>query len=286
MEVANMQQIYNVTNGGDSGAGTLREAIELANSNPGEDTIFVGVDVELDSSISITDSVDIGNNYGAKITQTGSDRIFTIDDRNDLENIQVSLYRLTLSGGDSDSIGGAILSAEDLTITDSELSNNSAQNKGGAIFQINGLVNIARSKIDNNQAGDESSSQKSIGGAVYIANSTYDISGSVFDDNQADTADAIFSSNSSGSVSNTALNNDSIVTRGFPAFQSALSHEEDNFLDNGRGDEFEQFNDSIPLGSNSSALMLFLESATDIITGDGEESRKDLLLDLVENSSF
>lgn len=37
---------YSVSSSKDSGTGSLREAIELANENPGKDSIFVEVNVE------------------------------------------------------------------------------------------------------------------------------------------------------------------------------------------------------------------------------------------------
>jgi len=85
---------FNVTNGSDSGDGSLREAIELANANPGTDDIFVQTDVQLNSVINITESVNIGTPFGATISQTENSRIFNIDDDNTEEKSAVDLYRL------------------------------------------------------------------------------------------------------------------------------------------------------------------------------------------------
>ncbi len=51
---------FTVTNGGDSGAGTLRQAILDANATPGRDQIVLATDVMVDSSLpAITDPIDI-----------------------------------------------------------------------------------------------------------------------------------------------------------------------------------------------------------------------------------
>ncbi|MEL7406354.1 MAG: hypothetical protein AAFN00_05250, partial [Cyanobacteria bacterium J06558_2] len=127
---------FKVTNGNDSGNGSLRSAIALANASPGKDDILVEVDVELNSAINITDSVTIGNPFGATITQIGSDRIFNIDDNNDDLDLDISLYRLNLQGGYSESVGGAISSQENLSIIDSQLVNNTAIS-GAAVYLEN-----------------------------------------------------------------------------------------------------------------------------------------------------
>ncbi|MGL5074332.1 MAG: hypothetical protein ACRDBG_00625, partial [Waterburya sp.] len=86
-----------VTNSNDSGAGSLREAVAQANANTGLDTIVLNDNVTLSSAINITDSVEItGTN--SVITQTGSDRLFKIDN-GATSLIDVTLSGLTLTGG-------------------------------------------------------------------------------------------------------------------------------------------------------------------------------------------
>jgi|GEM_PF-6979961 len=216
-----MTQTYDVTNSADSGAGSLREAISLANANPGKDDIFIGADVELSSSIDITDSVDIGTNFGAKILQTGADRIFNIDDGRAEENIDVSLYRLTLTGGNSDSVGGAILSQEDLTITDSQISENISLYKGGGIYQAGGSIYIERSQILANEAATAEDNELSAGGGIYLLNSLYDFQGSIFRDNESVVGEGVYVLNSTGQLASNNELDDSLFTVSIPAAPDA-----------------------------------------------------------------
>ncbi|MEL6788768.1 MAG: hypothetical protein AAFO76_15510, partial [Cyanobacteria bacterium J06607_15] len=142
---------FNVTTGSDLGAGSLREAITFANQNPGTDDIFIQTDVELNSAIDITDSVNIGTPAGATVTQTNSsDRIFYIQDGDTETKSNVSLYRLNLTGGNA-FIGGAIISYENLSITDSSLFDNSAVETGAAVYVANSNLTVARTEIFDNQ---------------------------------------------------------------------------------------------------------------------------------------
>ena len=193
-----------VTNGNDSGSGSLREAIDIANATPGKDDVFVGVDVTLNKTINITDSVNIGTPYGASITQTGNDRIFNIDDFADNTNINVDLFRLYLSGGNAEKSGGAISSNENLTITDSEIFNNFARQQGGGIFQQNGSLTVERSKIFDNTLTDLDTSS---GGGIYLTNSEFVLSSSTIEGNDASYADGIAVNNSTGKIYSSTLKN-------------------------------------------------------------------------------
>lgn len=136
---------FNVINSNDSGQGSLREAIALANLNSGKDDIFVQSDVQINSHIEITDSLNIGTPYGATITGSGEHRIFNVYSR-DKENIDVTLYRLNLENG-SASFGGSILSSADLNLVDTKISQSKGI-QGAGIYQINGSLYIERSSID------------------------------------------------------------------------------------------------------------------------------------------
>ena len=113
-----------VTNGNDSGTGSLRQAILDANASFGVDTITVTEDVTLTSAINITDSVTIVGVGSTVITQTRSDRLFTIDDGDSTKISEVSFTDINLTGGNSSGDGGAIFSQEDLSIINSNLFDN------------------------------------------------------------------------------------------------------------------------------------------------------------------
>ncbi|BAZ43809.1 hemolysin-type calcium-binding region [Chondrocystis sp. NIES-4102] len=105
---------FNVTNSNDSGTGSLRDAISLANSTPGLDTINLSGNVTLTAGINITDSLIItGTN--SVITQTGLDRLFKIDNAA-TSLIDVTFNNLTLTGGRPVEIGGAVYTVENLTL--------------------------------------------------------------------------------------------------------------------------------------------------------------------------
>ena len=171
-----------VTNSNDSGTGSLREAIALANANQGADIIRLMVDVNLNSSIDITDSVKIRSAFGATINQTGRDRIFNIDDGNDKVDSQVSLAKLNLTGGSPVSTGGAILSYEALTVTDSAFIGNETTLRGGAIYQESGSLRVVNSEFRNNTIATGSTSA---GGAIYVKGAEATVLNSILADNSA-----------------------------------------------------------------------------------------------------
>ena len=94
------------------------------------------------------------------ITINGNDasRIFTVDDGDATERIEVNIDGLTLSNGSSSQGGGAIANSENLTISYSNITNNEntsleATDGGGAIRNSNtGSLNIDRSSIAKNQS--------------------------------------------------------------------------------------------------------------------------------------
>ncbi|MDX2214476.1 MAG: DUF4347 domain-containing protein [Oculatellaceae cyanobacterium bins.114] len=189
-----------VTNTNDSGAGSLRAAIDFANSNPGSDTITFdtasGVFADLtpdtilltSGSFEIIESVTI-TGLGANLLTIQRDtlapdfRLFTIDDGT-ASQITVDISGFTLSDGISDN-GGAILNRENLVISDSVINNNTAvisgfdTGSGGAIWNEDGSLNILNSLITGNEAGDQ-------GGAIWSNNGAINIQASQISNNTAD----------------------------------------------------------------------------------------------------
>lgn len=186
---------FYVVNSNDSGEGSLRDAISQANANLGKDDIFVQTDVTLTKSIKISDSVSIGTPYGASITQTGNnERIFTIDDNTE-DAIGVNLFRLDLTGGNSD-FGGAILSREDLNITDSEIYNNTVTIRGAGICQLDGSLSLERTLVYDNKI---------------INSDSKDLVGGIFSDSEPNLINAIVDIESTDSNSDTINVNVEIV---------------------------------------------------------------------------
>ena len=94
---------------------------------------------------------------GDDLNDGDGSRIFNIDDGNFDTQFDVSISGLTLTGGDVDGDGGAILSLENLTVTHSTISGNSAMFGGGGIYggySYNGNVTVASSTISDNSAGN------------------------------------------------------------------------------------------------------------------------------------
>ncbi|HEY6563469.1 MAG TPA: right-handed parallel beta-helix repeat-containing protein, partial [Pirellulaceae bacterium] len=188
---------------GDSGPGTLRDAITQANAMPGADSIqFIsaGTIVLASGDLVIRDSLTVNPaGLGITIQAANAHRVFTVDDGDALPDVVVSLKGFTLSQGGSNAtagfLGGAILNTEQLslqamTITESTasfggglanvgrgvltasqlaLSGNSALYGGGAVFNgADSKLTITDGKVTGNTAGAKNGSKySSFGGGLY-----------------------------------------------------------------------------------------------------------------------
>ena len=145
---------------GDFSAGdfSLREAIEFANSHAGHDTIEFSPALTAGGpatillthgELAITDAVTIdgpgadllaidasGNDSTPDLNDGNGSRIFNVDNQIGSNPIDVQIGGLTLTGGDSNGMGGAILSREKLLASNLVVSGNSAAS-GGAIAILN-----------------------------------------------------------------------------------------------------------------------------------------------------
>jgi hypothetical protein len=155
-----------VNNLADSGDGSLRAAIELANAQAGKDEIVFdsqlqGGTIKLTSGeLGITDSLTIkglGTDFLA-IDADKSSRIFKIDDGNSETTIEVEIEGLIVTKGFSSDGGGGILNSETLQITNSSIIDNSTPTNGAGIYN-QGNLTITRSNISNNSAD--------LGGGIY-----------------------------------------------------------------------------------------------------------------------
>lgn len=148
---------------GNYGAGdlSLREAIQLANAHDGADEIrfdkdLGGRDINIASNLeTITDAVSIRgiDQQGVPVSVRivgNTYNLFVIDDGDGAADIQVTLDSLYVYNGAS-SMGGAVYSAETLTITGCTLEQNSAT-RGGAVYQSGGSLTIEGSRIFSSYA--------------------------------------------------------------------------------------------------------------------------------------
>ena len=162
----------------------------------GTDTIILSQDITLrDELPAITSDITIeGNGY----TISGANRwrmfyndggALTINNLTMTKGyVESELIRNedgTLKASTANSIGGAIYNANGtVSISDSNFSDNSIENDGGAIYN-DGKLSISDSSFSDNLADSQ-------GGAIYNANGTISISSSTFSDNSAGDGGTIF----------------------------------------------------------------------------------------------
>ena len=185
---------FTVVNTDDSGAGSLRDAIEQANASAGADTIsfdaaLAGETIVLTTELQITDDLTITGLGSDQLTLDGNSdsRIFNISDGSFGTLLTVEIRGLTLTNGFSDN-GGAISNYEDLTVKDCLFSENDVSsvqiqsagfNNGGAIRNVAGTLEVSNTTFSNNLAVD--------GGAIYNSTGTVNVMNSMFSENMATT---------------------------------------------------------------------------------------------------
>lgn len=190
---------YTVSNANDDGAGSLRQAIEDANDNSGNDTIvFDPVFFSTARIITLTSGeIYIFSNGSLTINGPGAN-LLTISGGNAsgiflMGGADLTLNDLKFANGNSSKNGGAISSGSgDLRINRCAFHNNTAQN-GGAIEAFGTFLTITQSTFFGNQA---QATDGSIGGAIVIfsfeGSSTTSITNSTFNQNTAFRGGAIY----------------------------------------------------------------------------------------------
>lgn len=159
---------FTVSNLGDSGPDSLRQAILDANAAAGADVIdfqagLTGTIVLTSGELDITDSVDIQGPGSAALAVSGNNasRVFYLYNGSAL--IDVTISGLTVTDGNA-SIGGGIVDFdENLTLDDVAVTNSDASTDGGGLWAdgFNMTLTIRDSVFSGNSAGDD-------GGAIYI----------------------------------------------------------------------------------------------------------------------
>ena len=180
LESRTLLAAYSVTNLNDAGAGSLRDAVSHANTNPGADTITFAAwgTISLSSGeLAITDSVTIIGPGADKLAVSGGNtatRIFLIDNSN-ASLIDVAINNLTIrDGGDGiTSINGAgVRSSENLSLHGVAVTGNNSANLGGGGIQIyGGNFVLQNSTVANNRA-NQGGGIELFGNSATIINST------------------------------------------------------------------------------------------------------------------
>ena len=228
---------------------SFADAIIAANSDAavggclagdGADTISLSGDITLDAALPhITSEISI---EGEDFTISGNNR-FRIFANNGgtltLDNLVMTkgfadwggaivnvnggtliIYNSTIAHSHA-SEGGAIGNDGKITVSYSELSNNTAE-VGGAIHSIGGTLRITGSTFDNNTS-DDPVSPWSAGGAIYQNGATVQISDSRFNNNEAvggtASGGAIHGTEGSVAVSNSAFSSNEAGDNGGAVYQ-------------------------------------------------------------------
>ena len=158
---------FTVTTLADSGAGSLRNALHLADTNPGADTINFHLSaaapgtentITLLSELTTTGNVTIDGPGAGKLIINGNqkDRVLDITDGSATTNSPVTITGLSFVNGLTTGHGGGIFSTESLTLNNVVVTGNTALDGGGVAVghdaQAHIHVKISNSQISGNTA--------------------------------------------------------------------------------------------------------------------------------------
>ena len=198
-----------VANLADSGLGSLRQAILVANASPGADLIRFapsareGVITLTSGELTITDDLRIDGPGAGRLAVSGNDasRVFQVGG-----GVAVSIDGLAVTGGRAVGQGGGILNAGTLTLSRAIVSENEVVGVpganlgavvdalGGGIYNSGSLTVSHTTFVHNRSIGADGTSDSigssALGGAIRSggtasAPATVIVSDSTFDDNQA-----------------------------------------------------------------------------------------------------
>lgn len=203
---------------GDANDLSLREALDLANLQPGVDTVRFadGLSGRLTmslGSLQITDDMSLIGPGPDVITidAVGQSRIFTVSDVVPQEQNSVTISGLTLTRGSGNGlvggtlvsdIGGAIYNVENLILSDTNITFNTANRFGGAVFN-GATLTVLRSRAADNEA------LGGFGGGIFNSEfSTLDVIDSLVQGNVAGNGGGI------ANISQATIVNSTIVANG------------------------------------------------------------------------
>ena len=240
-----------VINNNNSGAGSLRQAIDDAgagdditfNLSSGDEIISIDEELEIYESITIDGSNTAGSGVDVtvKVTTPGTSgyRVFNIDASGKTLNIS----NMTIKGGDiGDDNGGSIyldgtLNLESVTVSGSKA------DYGGGIYVAGGAINIDKCTLKNNEAAHGS---LSAGGAIRVGSASADvlIANSIFSNNTAIFRGGGIYSASNVTISNSTLSDNTsendggalYFTNGGTLTSLTIANNHADYDDNGDGD--------------------------------------------------
>ncbi|WP_406698511.1 choice-of-anchor Q domain-containing protein [Singulisphaera sp. Ch08] len=184
---------FAVTNTNDSGPGSLRAALSIADQNPGRDTItfapgVAGTITLLSALPDLATDIILSGPGSSTLTVARSSDPFTPLFRifNVTAGAEVAISGLTISGGRvAFEDGGGIANAGTLTVTHSTLSGNSARgigngkgSAGGGIANLSGTLTVTHSILSGNSAD-------TFGGGIYNLSGTLTVTTSTLSGNSA-----------------------------------------------------------------------------------------------------
>jgi predicted outer membrane repeat protein len=202
--------------GGTGGSGlSLREALALANSTAGVDSITFDAQLLSGKTISltlgeliITDSLTLTGLGANNLSVSGNNlsRVFRVDNGNSSSALAVSLSGITLTGGNSSADGGGIFNQENLSLSDTIVTGNSAAGNGGGLFNGIGTVTLSNSTFTNNRASQDG--------------------GGLFNEGSLSASNSSFSNNTAGNSGGGVANNGGTTTLSGSSFtnNSAVNH--------------------------------------------------------------
>jgi hypothetical protein len=196
LEDRTVPSTFTVLNLGDSGDGSLRQAVLDANALPGADGIrfadgLLGTIALTGGQLSITDHLTIDGPGADRLAVSGNhqSRVFNISG-----GAAVAIDDLTITGGQAVGDGGGILNtASTLTLDNVVLTDNQVvgapggPGRGGAIANVSGAtLTVTDCQFTQNQArGGAGASGQGFGGGILNLAGSLTVSRSTFNGNQA-----------------------------------------------------------------------------------------------------
>ena len=191
---AHAQTTYTVTNTNSSGTGSLAAAVASVDADtgtPGDTIDFAsGVTgtITLGSTLTLSHNVTITGPGANLLTVSGNNQhqVFAIG-----LGVTASISGLTIAKGNSPGNGGGIYSQGTLTVSNSTISGNTANDGsggsfsvGGGIYNNSGTLTVSNSTFSGNTASGTYGGN-GIGGGIYNYGGTLTVSNSTFNGNTA-----------------------------------------------------------------------------------------------------